>query len=147
MALVINKKAGFNYEIIEKYEAGLVLEGYEVKALRAGRAQLLGAYVTLRAGEAFLKGLHVTPIQQNNLPLSFKEERSIKILLNKNEIKELYKELDSKGVTLIPISIYDSKGTLKCEIALVRGKKLHDKRATLKARDDKREIARTLEKL
>lgn len=144
MALVTNRKANFNYEIIEKYEAGLVLEGYEVKALRVGRGQMLASYVVLRAGEAFLKGLQVTPIQQNNLPVKYKEDRLVKILLNKKEIHEIYKKLESKGVTLIPLSIYDKGGKLKCEVALVRGKKVHDKRATLKARDDKREIERTL---
>lgn len=146
MALITNRKVSLNYEIIEKYEAGLVLEGYEVKAIRAGRGQMLGAYIVMRAGEAFLKGLTVTPLQQNNLPLNYTEGRTVKILLKKDEIKDLYKKVEGKGISLVPLSIYDNRGTLKCEIALVRGKKMHDKRATLKARDDKREIERTLKR-
>jgi SsrA-binding protein len=142
MAFIDNKKALFNYEIVEKYEAGLQLEGYEVKAIRLGRGQLLGSYVIVSAGEAFLKGLKVTPVQQKNLPAHFAESRFIKLLLNKKEIVELYKKLEQKGLTLIPLSIYDKGGKIKCEIALVKGKKLFDKRRVLKERDDKREMGR-----
>lgn len=144
MAFINNKKALFNYEIIEKYEAGLVLEGYEVKALRAGRGQMNSAYISLLGGEVFLKGLSVTPIQLKNIPIAYKEARAIKLLLNINEIKDLYKKTETKGLTIVPISIYENKGKIKCEIAIVRGLKKQDKRQKIKEREDKIEIERTL---
>lgn len=144
MALVTNKKALFNYEIIDKYEAGLVLEGYEVKALRAGRGQINSAYISLLGGEVFLRGLVVTPIQLKNTPMSYKEGRTVKLLLNKDEIKDLYKKTEAKGVTIVPISIYESRGKIKCEMAIVRGLKKQDKRHKIKEREDKIEIQRTL---
>ena len=142
MALISNRKAYFNYEILEKYEAGLVLVGHEVKAIRAGRGQMHGAYVVLLAGEAWLKGLTITPLQQNNVPKNYIAGRKVKLLLNKKELVRLYRDAGSAGNTLVPLGIYEKAGNLKCEIALVRGKKLHDKRESLKKRADEREIAR-----
>lgn len=142
MSLISNRKAHFNYEILEKFEAGLVLEGHEVKAIRAGRGQMHGAYVVLLAGEAWLKGLSITPLQQNNIPKSYIVGRKVKLLFNKKELLQLYRDADSSGNTLVPLGIYEKAGKLKCEVALARGKKMHDKRESLKKRADDREIAR-----
>lgn len=146
MSLISNRKAHFNYEILEKFEAGLVLQGHEVKAIRAGRGQMHGAYVTLLGGEAWLKGLTITPLQQNNVPKNYEAGRKIKLLLNKKELLQLYRDADSAGNTLVPLGIYEKSGNLKCEVALARGKKMHDKRESLKKKADDREIARDIKR-
>ncbi len=141
---VRNKKATFNYEILETFEAGVVLNGYEVKAIRAGKATLVGAYVILRDGEAYLKGATISYYQEANTPKEYDPERERKLLLSRKEITKLEKELNTAGLTIVPISWYSKKSKIKLEIALVRGKKKADKRETIKKRDTKRMIDRLL---
>lgn len=139
-----NKKATFNYEILETFEAGLVLAGYEVKAIRANKASLAGAYIVMRDDGAYLKGAHVGYYQEANTPDSYNPEQERKLLLTQKELAKLKKELNTAGLTIVPIKLYNKKNKIKLEIALVRGKKKADKRETLKQRDSKREIDRTL---
>lgn len=139
-----NKKATFNYEILERLEAGVVLFGYEVKAVRSNKASLVGAYVILKDGEAFLKGATISFYQEANTPDSYNPERTRKLLLSKKELAKLEKELNTAGLTIVPISWYSKGSKVKLEIALVRGKKKADKRETLKKRDTKRAIDRIL---
>lgn len=142
--MIVNKKATFNYEILERYEAGVVLYGYEAKALRAGKANLTGAYVTLRNDELFLRNAHIAHYQEANQPKDYNLERERKLLLKTKEIQELQKKLNTAGLTIVPLKWYNKKRIIKLEIALVRGKKKADKRESIKARDVKRDIDRTL---
>ncbi len=143
-SFVTNKKAHFNYEILERFEAGIELLGFEVKAIRAGRASLDGSHVTMRGGEAFLIGSGVTPLQPKNTPGDYDERRNRRLLLTKKEIRELGKTAEMKGLTIVPLSMYNKKRTIKVEIAVVRGKKKFDKRESIKKRDTDREVQRTL---
>ena len=142
--LAQNKKAGFNYEILERYEAGIELLGYEVKAIRAGHASLDGSHVTVRGGEAYLIGSSITPLQPKNAPEGIDDRRNRRLLLNKSEITELAAKGEQKGLTIVPISMYNKKRTIKVEIAVVRGKKEFDKRETMKKRESDRDIFRDL---
>ncbi|HYC83098.1 MAG TPA: SsrA-binding protein SmpB [Candidatus Paceibacterota bacterium] len=143
--LVHNKKAGFNYEFLEKFEAGLDLLGSEVKSLRSHQGSLDGAYVSIRGGEAFLLGSYIPPYQPNNGSLEgYDPERARKLLLTKGELADLIEKEKADGLTIVPISVYNKGRYLKLEIALARGKKKFDKRETIKKRDVEREIGRTL---
>lgn len=146
MALVSNKKAYFNYEIQEKLEAGIELAGFEVKALKGGRGSLDGAYVILRGNEAFLVNMHVPPYQPKNTPESYDPYRARRLLLHKREIEKLIGTEKQKGLTIVPLSLYASDGKIKADIAIVRGKKKHDKREDIKRRDLEREIGRKLKR-
>lgn len=139
-----NKRAGFDYESLEKYEAGLELRGFEVKAIKAGKMNLTGARVIIRGGEAYLVGADIQPYQANNLPPDIILGRTLRLLLAKSEIATLSGAEGQKGLTIIPISVYSKGGRLKMEIAIARGKKKFDKRESLKKRDVKRQIDRTL---
>lgn len=139
-----NKKATFDYEILEKFEAGVVLHGYEVKAIRTGKASLVGSYIIFKDDGAYLKGATVAYYQEANTPDSYNPERERRLLLSRKELAKLNKALNTAGLTVVPISLYSSKSKIKLEIALVRGKKKADKRETLKARDSKRTIDRLL---
>ena len=139
-----NKKATFNYEILEQFEAGIVLRGYEVKAIRTGKASLVGAYIVLKDDGAYLKGATISFYQEANTPSSYNPERERKLLLHKKELTHLEKELNTAGLTVVPISLYNKEGKIKLKIALVRGKKKADKREALKKRDTKRAIDRIL---
>lgn len=139
-----NKKATFNYEILERFEAGLVLRGYEVKAIRGGKVSLEGSYVVIRDGEVYLKGATISYYQQANTPDSYDPERERKLLLDRQEITKLQKELNTAGLTIVPIRLYNNNSKIKLEIALVRGKKKADKRETIKERDTKRDLDRLL---
>lgn len=141
---IVNKKATFNYEVLERYEAGVVLSGYEVKALRAGLANLHGAYVTVRDGAVYLRNAHISYYQEANTPGDYEPERERTLLLSKKELAELQKQLNTAGLTIVPLKWHNNKRKIKLEIALVRGKKKADKRQSIKARDVKRDIARTL---
>ena len=144
MALIENKKVFFNYEILEKFEAGIELLGFEVKALRRGMGSLEGAHVVIRGGEAFMTGATVAPYQPNNTPADYDPKRNRRLLLTKEEIARLA-GLESKlGLTIVPISVYNKGRKLKVEVASVRGKKKFDKRDTIKKRESDREIRRTL---
>lgn len=144
MALIQNKKATFDFEILKKFEAGIELFGHEVKSVRNKRGSLLGAHVLVRGGEAFLINASIPPYQVGNTPESYDPERPRRLLLNKRELIELTESDTQKGLTLVPISLYNNKRKIKLEFALVRGKKMHDKRESIKERDSKRSIARTL---
>ena len=139
-----NKKAYFDYEFLEQYEAGVVLHGYEVKAIRAGKASLNGAYVIIRGGEAFLVNASVTAFQVANTPKSYDPERARKLLLSRKQLDELEVGSEKQGLTIVALKWYNNKRTIKLGIALARGKKQADKRQTLKDRDNKREIDRIL---
>ncbi|HZS42625.1 MAG TPA: SsrA-binding protein SmpB [Candidatus Paceibacterota bacterium] len=142
--LISNKKVHFNYEILEKFEAGIELFGFEVKALRSGQGNLEGGHVSIRGGEAFLIGVQIPPYQSANTPKNYEPERVRKLLLTKAEIGKLAENESKKGLTIVPISVYNKGRKIKLEIAVVRGKKRFDKRETIKRRDTEREIRRTL---
>ncbi len=144
MSLITNRKAGFNYEILEKYTAGVELFGFEVKSLQKGQGSLGGAHVTVRGGEAFIIGMSVSPYQTNNTPKDYDPMRNRRLLLNKKEIYELQKSEQTKGLTIVPLSVYNKGRKIKLDIALVRGKKKYDKRQTLKKKDAMRDVQRNL---
>ncbi len=137
-----NRKARFDYEVLEKYEAGIELLGTEVKSVRGGRMSLEGAFVIVRGGEAFLINTNIPAYQIKNAPANYDPLRNRKILLTKKEIAELAGSEKNKSLTIVPISVYNKNRKIKVEIALVKGKKKFDKRETLKKRDTDREIRR-----
>ena len=139
-----NKKAGFDYEVIERFEAGLVLFGQEVKSIKTGHINLSGSYVTIRAGEPFLVGVKVPPYQPNNAGADYDQERQKKLLLNKKEINYLIGKTKVKGFSLIPLKIYDNSGRIKLEFGLAKGKKKYNKKEKIKKRDVEREVNREL---
>lgn len=140
MTIVDNKKAFFDYFIEDRYEAGIVLEGWEVKSIRDGRVQLKEAYVIVRNGEVFLFGAHISPLPTASTHVHPDPVRTRKLLLNADEIKKLIGKVERSGYTLVPLNLHYLKGRIKCEIGLAKGKKQHDKRDTEKARDTQREI-------
>jgi SsrA-binding protein len=139
-----NRRARFDYFIEERYEAGLALQGWEVKAMRAGRAQLTEAYVFLRGGEAFLSGAHVSPLATTSTHVTADPARTRKLLLHHSELAGLVGAVERKGYTLVPLELYWKNGRAKVQIGLAKGKKQHDKRATEKDRDWQRDKARLL---
>jgi SsrA-binding protein len=144
MSIVQNKKAFHDYFIEEKFEAGLALQGWEAKAIRAGRAQLKEAYVVLKGGEVFLIGCHVSPLESASTHVKADPTRTRKLLLHSEEIRKLIGKVERAGYTLVPIDLHYSKGRIKLEIGLARGKKQHDKREAIKDRDWQREQQRLL---
>jgi SsrA-binding protein len=144
MSLIQNKKAYFNYEILEKIEAGIELLGFEVKSLKKGQGSLEGAHITIRGNEAFVINMQIPPYQPANTPTGYDPLRNRKLLLTKKEISDLAGAEGQKGLTIVPLSVYNKGRKLKIEIAIVRGKKKFDKRETIKKRDTEREIRRTL---
>lgn len=139
MSIIDNKKAFHDYFIEERYEAGMALEGWEVKAIRAGRAQLKEAYVIVRQGEVFLFGAHISPLATASTHITPDPVRTRKLLLNAEEIKKLIGKVERAGYTLVPLNLHYAKGRIKCEIGLAKGKKQHDKRDSEKQRDWQRE--------
>ena len=139
-----NRKARFNYEILEKYEAGIELLGVEVKSVRGGQMSLEGAFVIVRGGEAYLINANIPPYQVKNTPKDYDSLRNRRILLTKKEIARLAGSEKNKSLTIMPISVYNKGRKIKVEIALVKGKKKFDKRETLKKRDTDREIRREM---
>lgn len=139
-----NRKAYFNYEILEKYEAGIELLGVEVKSVRSGKMSLEGAFVIVRGGEVFLINANVQPYQVNNMPKDYDPLRNKKLLLTKKEITKLADSEKNKSLTIMPISVYNKGRKIKVEIALAKGKKKRDKRETIKKRETDREIRRSL---
>ena len=144
MEYVRNKKASFEYHLEETIEAGIELLGSEVKAIRAGKARLEGSHVIVRAGEAFIVGMHVDPYQAANTPESYEPLRTRRILLSKKEIAYIAKAEGTKGLTVIGVALYSKGPKLKLSIAIAKGKKLHDKRETIKKRDIDRELRREI---
>ncbi len=139
-----NKKAYFNYQILEKFEAGISLTGQEVKSIKLGRINLAGAYVVLKDGEVYLVGANIPPYQPKNAPKDYNSKRPRKLLLTKKEIKYLIGKSRQKGLTMIPLIIYTRKGKIKLEFGLAKGKKKFDKREAIKKRETQKEIKRIL---
>ena len=137
-----NRKARFDYEILEKYECGIELIGTEVKSVRGGRVSLEGAFVIVRGGEAFLINANIPPYQVANAPKDYDPLKNRKLLLTKKEINELTSSDKNKSLTIVPISVYNKGRKIKIEIALVKGKKKFDKRETIKKRETDIEIRR-----
>jgi SsrA-binding protein len=144
MSIVENKKAYHDYFVEERFEAGIALQGWEVKAIRAGRAQLKEAYVVVKDGEIVLLGAHVTPLPTASTHIRPDPTRTRKLLLHRPEINRLIGKVERAGYTLTPLDLHYSKGRVKLEIGLARGKKQYDKRATIKEREWKREQQRIL---
>ena len=142
--IIENKKAFFNYQILEKFEAGVSLIGQEVKSIKSGRINLAGAYVVLKNSEVYLIGANVSPYQPKNAPPDYNPERSRKLLLKKSEIKYLTGKVRQKGLTLVPLRIYTKRGKIKLEFGVVKGKKKVDKRELIKKRETEREMEREL---
>ncbi|MDQ7090924.1 MAG: SsrA-binding protein SmpB [Methylococcales bacterium] len=142
--IAVNRHARHDYFVEERFEAGLVLQGWEVKSLRDGRIQLKESYVLLKRGEAWLFGAHVSPLLSASTHVVPNNIRSKKLLLHKRELSRLIGAVERKGYTIIPLSMYWVKGRAKLEIGLAKGKQLHDKRATSKDRDWQREKARIM---
>lgn len=134
---VKNRKAHFSFEILDTFEAGLVLHGFEVKAVRAGKAKLDGAYVIIRGHEAFLVNASIAAYQPVNTPPSYDSARPRKLLLSKKELSALERQTETERLTAIPLRLYNAGRHIKVEVAVARGKKKHDKRETIKARDTK----------
>lgn len=145
--IVLNKKARFEYFIEEELEAGLVLEGWEVKSLRAGRVNLSDAHVIVKHGEAFLLGAQIQPLPTTAAHTNADPIRTRKLLLNRKELNKLIGSVERQGYTLIPISLYWSRNKVKMRLALARGKKSHDKRDTIKERDWQRHKSRIMKKI
>lgn len=134
-SIVQNKRARFDYKVEERFEAGLVLSGWEVKSLRAGKVQLVDSYVWLKDGEAWLLGAYITPLQTACTHVVAEPTRPRKLLLNKRELAKLFASTEQKGHTCVAMALYWKGSRVKCEVALAKGKKEHDKRATEKDRD------------
>ena len=144
MSITTNKKAFHDFFIEEKYEAGIVLEGWEVKAIRAGRVQVKEAYVVVKNGEIWLLGMHITPLSEASTHVHPDPVRTRKRLLHEREISKLIGKVERAGYTLVPVDLLYSRGRIKAEIGLAKGKKQHDKRATEQERDWKREKERLM---
>ncbi len=144
MSLIENARVRFDYSIIEEMEAGLELLGVEVKSIRAGRGSLKGSRVVARGGEAYLVGASIPPWQIANAPKSYDPERTRRLLLSEKEIARISSAEGEKGLTIVPLSVYNKGRKLKLAIAIARGKKKEDKRHTIRAREEKRRIERTL---
>src|SRR3989344_4310044 len=142
MSLITNKKAHFNYEITQKYAAGLELFGFEVKSLRKSQGSLDGSYVTIRGGEAFLIRAFVPPFQEKNAPKDYDPRRNRNLLLTKAEIRELSSVEKTKGLTIVPLLVYNKGRVVKIDIGVGRGKKHYDKRESIKKKDVNRQIKR-----
>ncbi|HMO78171.1 MAG TPA: SsrA-binding protein SmpB [Candidatus Paceibacterota bacterium] len=141
---VKNRKASFDYEYLEQYEAGIVLSGFEVKAIRAAKASLNGAYVIIRGGEAFLVNASITPYQPANMPKNYDPERARKLLLSKKELAVLEQGSEKQGLTIVALKWYNKNRKIKLSLALAKGKKKADKREKLKEKSSKRDIERLL---
>ena len=140
-SLARNKRALHDYHVVETWEAGLMLTGTEIKSLRTGQANMSDSYGVVRDGEVFLLNLHIPPYEQGN-QFNHEPTRTRKLLLHKKEIKRMIGAVERQGLTLIPLELYFKRGKAKVALALGKGKKLHDKRADEKKRDDQREMAR-----
>ncbi|ADL55618.1 MAG TPA: SsrA-binding protein SmpB [Gallionella sp.] len=146
MSIIQNKKAFHEYFVEDKYEAGLMLEGWEVKAIRAGRAQLKEAYVTAKDGALYLFGSHISPLLNASTHIHPDPVRTRKLLLHAAEISKILIKVQRAGYTVMPLDMHYKGGRVKLAIGLAKGKKLHDKRATEKEKDSKREVAQAMKK-
>ncbi|AMP90773.1 SsrA-binding protein SmpB [Legionella pneumophila] len=144
--IAFNRKAGFDYFIEDQYEAGLVLEGWEVKSLRAGKINLSDAHVIIKYGEAFLLGAQIQPLPTASTHFIPDPVRTRKLLMNKKELNHLIGSVERQGYTIVPLSLYWKKNKIKIKIALAKGKKEHDKRDTIKDREWQRDRSRIMKK-
>ena len=142
--LAENKKAYFNYEILDRFQAGISLIGQEVKSIKSGRINLAGSFVVLRGEEAYLVGANVPAYQPKNAPRDYDPERSRKLLLRKAEIKKLIGKCKERGLTLVPLRVYTIKGRIKIEFGVAKGRKKIDKRELIRKRETEREIEKQL---
>jgi SsrA-binding protein len=143
-ALSENRKAYFNYEITEHFEAGIELKGYEVKSAKAGRANIAGSFATVKDNQIWLTGSDIPPYQPKNTPDNYDPTRSRRLLLNRKEIAYLIGKMKSDHLTLVPLKLYNKAGRIKVELGLARGKKQYEKRDVIKKRETEREIRRSL---
>ena len=139
-----NKRAGYDYELLDRYEAGLMLFGYEVKSVKTGHISLKGSFVTVHGGELYLTNALIPLYQHAGKMKGYEPSRSRKLLLKKSEISTIVGKIKARGLTAVPLRVYTKRRLLKLEFALGKGKKKHDKRETMKKRDDSRNIARSL---
>lgn len=144
MTIADNKKAFFDYFIEDRYEAGIMLEGWEVKAIRDGRVQIKEAYVTIKGDELYLFGAHISALPTASTHITPDMVRTRKLLLHRQEIDKLIGKVTRAGYTLVPLNLHFKGGRVKCEVGLAKGKKQHDKRATEKDRDNKREVLQAM---
>jgi SsrA-binding protein len=144
MSITTNKKAFHDYFVEEKYEAGIVLEGWEVKAIRAGRVQVKEAYVVIKGGELWLLGMHITPLSEASTHVNPDPTRTRKLLLHEREIAKLIGKVERAGFTLVPVDLHYTRGRVKVEIGLSKGKKQHDKRDVDQEKDWKRQQGRLM---
>ena len=144
MAIVENRRAHFEYHLEDRFEAGVVLEGWEIKAVRAGQVRLTEGYVVVREGELFLIGCRIDPLRSASTHVHPEPDRTRKLLLHKDEIRRLMGKVEQKGYTLVPLDLHYKGGRVKVAIALARGKAQHDKRETEKKRDWEREKGRLM---
>ena len=145
-SIALNRKAGFEYFIEDQYEAGLVLKGWEVKSLRAGKINLSDAHVIIKYGEAFLLGAQINPLPTASTHSIPDPIRTRKLLLNKKELNHLIGSVERQGYTIVPLSLYWKKNKIKVKVALAKGKKEHDKRDTIKDREWQRDKSRLMKK-
>ncbi|MBW4544722.1 MAG: SsrA-binding protein SmpB [Symplocastrum torsivum CPER-KK1] len=141
-----NRQARFRYEILETYEAGIELKGTEVKSIREGRVNLRDGFALIRDGEAWLLNVHISPYQSSSTYFNHEPLRNRRLLLHRKEIRKLIGKVEQEGLTLVPLKMYLKRGFVKISLGLGKGKKLHDKRETLKARQDKRDMARAMKR-
>jgi len=144
MEAIKNKRAYFDYEFLENFEAGVVLTGQEVKSIKSGKMSLAGSYVVLRDGEVYLINANIAPYQPQNTPKDYTPTRSRKLLLRKKEIQYLFGKSQERGLTLIPLRVYSNKGKIKIEFAVARGRKKSDKKDLIKKRETDKEMRREL---
>ena len=140
---ILNKKARYDYELLDKYEAGLVLTGTEIKSIRNGQANLKDSYAIIKNGEAYLLNMHISEYKQGN-QFNHEETRTRKLLLHKNEIKKINDKVSIKGLTLVPVKLYFKNGKVKIELSIARGKHTFDKKETIKQRDIEREMKKSM---
>lgn len=144
--VAVNKRARFDYEILETYEAGIELFGFEVKSAKSGRANLAGSFAVLKGTELYLLNASIPPYQAKNTPQDYNPDRTRKLLLHRAQIRELIGKVQQKGLTLVPLKMYNKKGLIKVLIGLARHKKAGDKREIIKKREVKREIDRAIKR-
>ncbi len=140
---ILNRKARYDYEILDKYECGIVLTGTEIKSIRKGNANLKDSYAVIKNSEVFLLNMYISEYKEGNI-FNHEETRTRKLLLHKNEIKKINDKISIKGLTLVPVKLYFKNGKAKIELAVARGKHTYDKKETIKQRDIEREVRKSL---
>jgi SsrA-binding protein len=141
-----NRQARFKYEILETFEAGIELKGTEVKSIRAGKVNLRDGFALIRGGEVWLHNVHISPYESSGAYFNHDPLRNRKLLLHQGEIRKLFGQVEQKGLTLVPLRLYFKRGWVKVSVGLGKGKKLHDKRESLKRKEDQRDMARALKR-